>query len=370
MEEPPCVCPPAVLACMEGAARFLSLIGPEELERCLFVERLVAAGAGAAGGEFWVTVQRAAYGPTGQPGHSCLLVRAGSHSVVDGVPCATSLQAYVSLQLETLEQELHECVELRAHPIERRLHVVTRGEELLVSKTLCEGQMEMLCERSRHSLATLRGLLAEGAGLLLLRVLARRGTMPPRLAFPTLDAEGHLCTVSYRALGIQQQPVGPEEAEVLVMERAVRPSAGIPAAWHLSCLRDGRLARWVQVGCPVVLLLQRMPVLTETDEDEPQPVFPKQPLAWEADAQLYSCFLDRKEELQASHAAFVRRHPELGALLADFLQALLLRQPPDPVAFAAAFFAPFAHRWPPGTRFAAAAAAPSPARGPRGMPPS
>lgn len=61
-----------------------------------------------------------------------------------------------------------------------------------------------------------------------------------------------------------------------------------------------------------------------------------------------------QEELQASHAAYVRRHPELPALLGDFLQALLLRQPPDPPTFAATFFAPFATRRPPSPPFRSA----------------
>lgn len=48
-----------------------------------------------------------------------------------------------------------------------------------------------------YSRAKLRGVLLEGASLLLLRVLARRQTMPPDLVFPAIDTEGDLCTSSY-----------------------------------------------------------------------------------------------------------------------------------------------------------------------------
>ena len=37
----------------------------------------------------------------------------------------------------------------------------------------------------------------------------------------------------------------------------------------------------------------------------------------------------------------MRQHPELSALVADFLQQLLQRRPPDPVAFAREHFAAF-----------------------------
>lgn len=145
-----------------------------------------------------------------------------------------------------------------------------------------------------------------------------------------------------------------------------------------------------------------MPCLLRAAEPEPQPAFPKQPLDWEEDAQLRSWLLDRKvrggpwggvgvagpppepprgwekrhgdggrgcppcppplqEELRASHGSYARQHPELAALLAHFLQALLLRQPPDPLPFAAAFFAPFARRQPPGPRFASSRSPQAPA---------
>lgn len=64
-----------------------------------------------------------------------------------------------------------------------------------------------------------------------------------------------------------------------------------------------------------------------------------------------------QEELQASHATYIQQHPELRVLLADFLQALLLQQPCDPVSFAAQFFA---RQQPPETPFASTVAASPP----------
>ncbi|NXD47528.1 CATIP protein, partial [Corvus moneduloides] len=100
-------------------------------------------------------------------------------------------------QLETLEQEEQECLELRPHPTEKRTHVVSHQHGMTVSKTLQEGEAEPQCQSFCYSRAKLRGLLMEGASLLLLRVLARRHTMPPNLVFPAMDTEGNLCTSSY-----------------------------------------------------------------------------------------------------------------------------------------------------------------------------
>ncbi|NWV20608.1 CATIP protein, partial [Origma solitaria] len=100
-------------------------------------------------------------------------------------------------QLETLEQEEQECLELRPYPTEKRIHIVSQERGLTATKTLQEGEAELQSQSFCYSRAMLRGLLLEGASLLLLRVLARRQTLPPNLVFPAIDTEGDLCTSSY-----------------------------------------------------------------------------------------------------------------------------------------------------------------------------
>ena len=53
-----------------------------------------------------------------------------------------------------------------------------------------------------------------------------------------------------------------------------------------------------------------------------------------------------QEELKGDHAMYMRRHPELRALLADFMQFLLLRKPDDVIAFSAEYFASFSPSMP------------------------
>ncbi|XP_042640143.1 ciliogenesis-associated TTC17-interacting protein isoform X2 [Tyto alba] len=300
--EPPAECQQETPTLTEAAAEFLRRIGPGELERCLFAETLegVAARDRARArwpGQWWLVARWAPYERAGEPARRCLLVRAGSRGRQDGVPSSGTLKAYVTPQLETLEQEELERLELQAQPVERRTHIVSHQHGITVTKSLQEGE---------------------------------------------------------RSLGVQWQAVGSAEAEVFVIERAMHTITGVSTTWHSSFLPNGRLARLEQVGCPMLVFLQDESVLSETGRGEPRPLFPKQPLDWEEDIQLRSWFLDRKEELQASHAAYIHRHPELWVLLADFLQALLLQQPHDPVSFAAQFFAP---QEPPSSLFASSGAA-------------
>nr|XP_021146190.1 ciliogenesis-associated TTC17-interacting protein isoform X3 [Columba livia] len=338
--EPPAGCQQETPVLTAAAAEFLSLIGLEELECCLFAETLQVVAAGdQAGGQWWAAVRWAPYERAGEPAQSCFLVQAGSRGRQDGVPCSSTLKAYVTPHLETLEQEEQEHLQLRAHAVERRTHIVSHQHGMTVTKMLQEQEGEPKCQSFSYS-------------------------------------------CDERALGIQQQAVGSTEVKVFVIERAVHTSLGISTIWQSSFLPSGyargspspasltgtqdgvtssspcrHLARRVQVGCPRLLLLQDESVLGEIGGVQPQLTFPKQPLDWEEDIQLCSWFLDQKEQLEASHTTYVRQHPELLALLADFLQALLLQQPPDPISFAAQFFAPFACQFPAGTPFASARAA-------------
>ncbi|NXL88441.1 CATIP protein, partial [Alectura lathami] len=100
-------------------------------------------------------------------------------------------------QLETLEQEQHERLEFRAHPVERKVRMVQQPHGMAITVTIREGEAEPQSQDFSYSWPSLEGLLGEAASLLLLRVLAHRRAVPPGLSFPAIDSEGQLCTASY-----------------------------------------------------------------------------------------------------------------------------------------------------------------------------
>ncbi|KAF7241905.1 Ciliogenesis-associated TTC17-interacting protein [Varanus komodoensis] len=397
-------------AASKEAVDFLSRIEAKEIKPCLFEESLVAISeSGQPIGQFSISVEWSCYSLDGWQEEDCYLVRASSKGTIDGVPCTTSITGYVTKRLETVEQHTKESMRFKEHPVETRTHVVKRQGQLFVRKTIVERDEEIHVDTFSYQCSQLEGLISESANLLVLRVMARRQAVPQDAIFLSFDTDQHIsllneiatgtgvsrdmdmlihrigeqeaelqglqllaldrdeaqissqrsiCTLSAwtdypgkNALGFQKQQVGKEEVDVFVIERSVHPADVVPLTWQFYFLSDGHLSCRVQVGSPATMVILQLPILIETDEPDPRPVFEKIPLDWEEDVQLYSKFLDRKEELQASHATYMRRHPELSALLADFLQLLLLRKPDDVVAFAAEFFAPFSVQNPPCRSF-------------------
>eukprot|EP00045_Choanoeca_perplexa_P002702 m.26084 g.26084 ORF g.26084 m.26084 type:complete len:87 (-) comp11656_c0_seq1:877-1137(-) len=66
--------------------------------------------------------------------------------------------------------------------------------------------------------------------------------------------------------------------------------------------------------------------------------------SWEGDQQVMSMFLDKKAELKAEQAAYVADHPELTAIVNDFMQHVLLNKPDDCFQAAAEFFGTYAEK--------------------------
>ncbi|XP_047402119.1 ciliogenesis-associated TTC17-interacting protein [Sciurus carolinensis] len=323
------------------AIDFLNSLQPEELQTLFFSETLaMVSDTGEPRGELTIEVQRGKYRDELSIMTQCILVHAFSHGLLDKTICGNSLLGYLSGNLETMEQQSREFIKFLILPMEHKMSLLKQSDQLVMNRSIKEGE-EVKTGVSFFPWHSITGFISEAANLVLLRVMALRRMVPQNARFLALDTEGKLCYSTYQALGFQTIQVGPQQSEVFILEHTVHASEGIPMSWQFYMLSDGHLAKRIQVGSPGCCIITKMPILRKEDEAEPRPVFEKKPLVWEEDVELYSKFLERKEELRLSHTSYLRQHPEAQALVSDFLLFLLLRQPQDVVTFAAEYFGPF-----------------------------
>uniref|UniRef100_A0A8C6KX73 Ciliogenesis-associated TTC17-interacting protein n=1 Tax=Nothobranchius furzeri TaxID=105023 RepID=A0A8C6KX73_NOTFU len=320
------------LTASDEAITFMSSIG--KLQVCVFSESLaVMSENGSDLGTFSVSVEfsRRAQQP-------CVLLHAQSQGVIDGCPCGTTVTAYISVELEVLEEDYHEYVELEGHSVDKKCYLVQHDGQMVISKET----KESVC----YPMTALRGLVTEGSSLLMMRLIALRKKLPKNMSFVSLDQR---LQTSQNELGLKQLEVGGEVLEGFGVQRTVHCGEDTPAAWQCYLLDDGHLVSRMQVGSPVTMKL----VLYLLIKEDSWMLFvcgldfEKIPLAWEEDLQMVSEFSDRKEELKADHTSYLRQHPEIRALLSDFLLSLLLRKPNNVFQFAREYFLPFA---PPGSK--------------------
>ncbi|XP_028282603.1 ciliogenesis-associated TTC17-interacting protein [Parambassis ranga] len=317
------------LEASDEAITFMSSIEPAELQKCVFPDSLVTVSEGGRDlGKFSVTVEFAH-----RVQQACVMLHAQSHGAIDDSPCGTTVTAYLTSDLKVLEEDYHEYVKLEGHSLDKRCHMVQRDGKMVINKVTTVGE-EVTKESISYPMSVLKGLVTEGSNLLLMRLFALRKKVPEHMTFVSLDQRLNIINTSFSELGVKQLEVGGEDLKVFGVQRIVHSLDDGPSTWQCYFLDDGRLASRGQVGSPVIMRLPQQPLKIEKD-------FEKVPLVWEEDLQMRSEFLDRKEELKASHISYLRQHPEIRALISDFLQFLLLRKPDDVFPFAREYFLPF-----------------------------
>ncbi|XP_077390150.1 ciliogenesis-associated TTC17-interacting protein [Festucalex cinctus] len=313
----------------EEAVAFLSSIDPVELSECVFADSLVTMSEGGRDlGKFCVSVEFAHRAL--QP---CVLVHAQSQGAIDDSPCGTTVTTYLTADLEVLEEDHHEYVKLNGHILDKRCHMVECDGEMRIDKVTTDGE-EVTRDSVSYSMAALRGLITEGSNFLLMRLITLRKKVPERMTFVSLDQKLRISCTTFQGLEQEQMEIEGETVEVFGMERIVHSVEENPTIWQCYFLSDGHLARRLQVGSPVTMRLMQLPSHKEE-------AYEKIPLVWEEDIQMRSKFLDRKEELKADHASYLKAHPQIRALISDFLQFLLLKKPDDVFQFAREYFLPF-----------------------------
>jgi len=292
---------------------------------------LTSSQTGKEIGEMKITVEDTAW-----RGQKCFLIHANSHGVIDQLPCGTSITAYVSRSLQTLEQTQHEYIQIPENFLDKKTLLIMEENEYIVKKTVSQGE-DIKRTEYNYPLTDFEGFISEGSNILLQRIFAQRG-LPDNLQFLSFDTETCLCPVSYTALDKIEHSVGSQEISAGGFQRTIS-SHDESISWNTYFLPDGHMVSRTQVGSHVKMRLAEVPSPIKLPETQGKPK-PKD-LKWEEDMELYSKFMDRKEELADDHSTYVRSHPELKALLADFLQFLLLRKPDDVCTYASEYFGAF-----------------------------
>ncbi|XP_071959728.1 ciliogenesis-associated TTC17-interacting protein-like [Antedon mediterranea] len=319
----------------DDAIAYVDKMDEGEIDSVLFTDSLVTTSdTGKELGEFTVSIEKARYNSK-----DCYLIHANSHGAIDNVPMGTSITAYVSKKIETLEQQHHEYVKLEEQHLDKKTFIVKQEDKYILNRIITQGE-QVFRHAETYSSETMHGFISEGSNLLIQRLMVKKG-IPEDCKFISFDSEAKLCHATYKSLDNHAQMIEDTEVTVTGIERTIQSYSDLPTTWQTCFLRDGRMSSRVQIGSPVTMRLLRVPQPLEKDEFREKPTVAKKTLNWEDDMQLYSKFLDRKEELKGDHATYMRHHPELKALLADFLQFLLLRKPEDIVAFASDYFSAF-----------------------------
>lgn len=322
---------------------FIEKLCDDDFKAVLFEEKLLTLfELGKEVGEFSVSITKVK-----RDGEDCFMVHALSHGSLDDIPCGTSVTAFVSRNLETLEQHLHEYMELPDHSLDRKTIVKKENDGFAVDVFVKQFGEDTVKTSRNFSHQEMKGAILEGCNFLLSRLLVKKGFPINELIFLSLDSELVICPTYYRLLSTNTETVGGKTIEVIGVERTTLTSQDLPMTWTNYYANDGHLIRRIQVGSSVTMVAISIQEVVENasgEETDRKPVFLKKPLNIDEDMEMKSKLLDRKEELIADHKSYMRENPEIQALLGDYLQFLLLRKPDDVLVASAGYFESFGGR--------------------------
>ncbi|RDD40202.1 Ciliogenesis-associated TTC17-interacting protein [Trichoplax sp. H2] len=301
-------------------------------ESFLFSDTMVMLSNGKYSGESNVSVEL-----TTRRGEECYLVHVSSKGAVDGIQMGTTITGYVSLSMETLEQQTVEYIKIPNKPIDRRAFLTLHGDEYILRKFVAIGDaIERKTYIIPHDL--MKGFISEAASILIQRQFVQNDELEDiiGLQFITLNADCRLCHLTYMKLHEKEDTINSNTVQLKGITKTLTVENERPISWNVYFFPDGHMFSREQVGSTIVIKvnIQPTPVLLPKERKLLE-------YKWQDDMQFYSQYLDRKEELEAQRMTYLGRHPEIKAILADFLQFLLLKKPDDPCAFASEFFSTY-----------------------------
>ncbi|XP_046846626.1 ciliogenesis-associated TTC17-interacting protein-like isoform X2 [Xenia sp. Carnegie-2017] len=277
-------------------------------------------------GEFELTISDGEW-----RGMQCYMIHLTEENIDADAPKLMSIIAHVSETFTLLEQSTHEYIKIPERTMDVKTLIVREAGKYVVQKTVSQDN----CERKTletFSTTQMEGFICEACHVVLQRFFLKKG-FPENAVFLTFDSETNISSMSFKVLGVKELIVENRTVMTKVIESSLSSLMKQDSLRKHFFIPDGRLMLRTEENSNVTLKqLQSPRSLTPEQPDV------MTPLNWQEDMQLFSEFLDRKDELIDEHNTYLRRHPEFQAILADFLQYLLFRKPQDIFASARNFF--------------------------------
>lgn len=317
---------------------FLGNIDETLLKSICFQDKLMlTSDNGKTAGKYTATVELVDRG-----GREQLYVRAVMKGRTDGLSIFTSLNAYLSAKnLSVINQYYHEMtnfgnqneekiVDMKCDPDSQKLKV-----KVLIKARNTRKRLSYTLKNADDI-----GLVTEASNIALLRMFVKMGCPSEEISFVSLDHEcGQLVPSCYKRLPSIDQTVGKEKIKVHGIERKLMLKKDLPQNWQSYFTKEGFLSFRIQTGSSVKMILKKIPISPSKEfVADPKPVFNKKALIWRRDLMLLSRCDDRKKNLKADHHRYLDSHPEVSALIQDFLFALVFQKPRNVFQFTKSYF--------------------------------
>ncbi|CAG9772739.1 unnamed protein product [Ceutorhynchus assimilis] len=260
------------------------------------------------------------------------VVHLSSEFDVDGENAGSRIISWVDKDFHTMEERRTEYFYHQPKE-EKRLYFALMKDKYYIKYRDCSEAISD-DKRNYYSLSKTKDLIGEGANFILMRYLAitrYRGVFE----LSTIYINGEMCRNIYECKGPKPGFVNGHPVDVCKIYRTIMEECGII---HLSVTVltvYGMIISQEWEGCPYIVHIN--PEFVTYGKPIPYDYIALKKV-WETNMELVSKYLDCKVEAEFKMQTFIRDHPEIQDMLADYLQSALLLKPENIMQFTKDYF--------------------------------
>ncbi|CAL8095992.1 unnamed protein product [Orchesella dallaii] len=271
----------------------------------------------------------------------CICVHAGSFAKFPtGLESGTTITSFVNNKLKVHQELVHEWATLGENTLERKTFLINEGEIMPCKITMIKNGRTVDTKSVSLGFIEMESLVTEATNVILQRLLIQEKRTNGNMNLLSLSYTGKVVKAKYSELGSGWENVKGKQMKTWGIRRTVFISEDEERQWDSLFNKHSRLILRCQPDSPQALI----PLWFESIID-----FDKHgnftglysPYAWACDVELYSKYAIKKEEITHDHRRYIMDHPEVRALLSDYLQAMLFRKPQDIISFTKQYFQAF-----------------------------
>jgi len=301
---------------------------------CYSESLLMVTEAGESVGKLYCTVSEAEWN-----GLKCLSVHSGSSAEFQsGLQCGTTVTGFVNSRLRILHEYIHEWAKIGDKMFERKTFLI-QEKETMHCRVLVIKDKQVTEDRAFFlSKLECQNLITESGSILFQRIIIQE-KKTGEIIVRTVTAKGVVVRCTYHYIGHGTELVKGENIKVFGIRRTVMEEGG-SKMWDSLFNYFGRLVLRCQPENDNALVPMWFEAVN-TPEILESSFGSRPPLLWACDLELYAKYITQRREKAGEYRTYLKDHPELRALLSDFLQAALQQKPANIVGFAANYFEPW-----------------------------
>ncbi|XP_025830962.1 ciliogenesis-associated TTC17-interacting protein-like [Agrilus planipennis] len=266
------------------------------------------------------------------------LIHQSSQFYVNDMNAGSLLTSWVDKNFHTLEEKRTEFLVEKDGTVKEKMLFVALQKGKYYVKT--HSTVDDSVEKKFYSFRVTKNFVSEGANYVLMRYLAITRYIG-EFELSSMYINGTMCRNIYKCTGPEVGIVNDKKIDVCKIYRTLIEECGLTHNSITVISLNGQIIKQEWEECDYIL--QVNPFAQIKRKQKPgklERIYLKH--VWENDMELFSRYLDRKEQRHLKLIQYLKDHQELKNILSDYLSRILIMKPTEVIDFTVDYFKQYA----------------------------